>query len=185
MKNLHAILISAVMMFSGAFANAQTQGSIWERQDPAKGLYFGSSSAGDIFTRHQEAIAAALIGHAMRTNNSITGITESSSSASGSSTLSDVSTSVNSESCGIEIIEYKDHGDMAEVLVRIDSKGSDYTYELKVDSASMESDGKITFRSNISLKLSDRSGQMLLYFISQDTEEDHLSKISFSSAQTK
>ena len=74
---------------------------------------------------------------------------------------------------------------MAEVLVRIDSKGSDYTYELKVDSASMESDGKITFRSNISLKLSDRSGQMLLYFISQDTEEDHLSKISFSSAQTK
>lgn len=185
MKNLHAILILAVMMLSGTFAGAQVQGSIWERQDPAKGLYFGSSSAGDILTRHQEAIAAAIIGHAMNTNISITGKTESYTTASGTSTLSNASTNANSGSFGIQIIEYKDYGDLAEVLVRIDSKGSDYTYELKVDSASMESDGKITFHSNISLKLSDRSGQMLLYFISQDTEEDHLSKISFSSAQTK
>ena len=158
MKNLHAILILAVMMLSGRFADAQVQGSIWERQDPAKGLYFGSSNAGDILTRHQEAIAAAIIGHAMNTNISITGKTESYTTESGTSTLSNAATNANSGSCGIQIIEYKDYGDLAEVLVRIDSKGSDYTYELKVDSASMESDGKITFRSNMSLKLSDRSG---------------------------
>ena len=172
-------------MFSGAFANAQAQDSIWERQDPAKGLYFGTSSAGDIFTRHQEAIATAIIGYGIITTSSITGITESSSSASGSSTLSEVSTHVNSGSCGIEIIEYKDYGDTADVLVRIDPKGSDYKYELKAEIASTERDGKIRYNSNISLKLSDKSGDMLLCLMSQEAGNSYIGNINFKSIQTK
>ena len=185
MKTLYAILISGMAIISGALNGAQAQESIWSRQDPANGVYYGASTAEDILTRHQEAIAAAVIEHAMMINSSITGTVASHTTTSGTSTPMDPSTSLSSGYCSIEIIEYIDSGDMAEVLVRIDSKGNDYKYELKAEIASMESGGRSTFKSSNSLKLSDQSGKMLLYLLSQDTDKEHISKISFSSVQTK
>lgn len=185
MKTLYAILIAGAMMIPGIFATAQAQDSLWGRQNPAKGIYFGSSGAEDILSRHQEAIAAAVIEYAMMENSTMTGVVESYTTTSGTYTPVDSSTNVNSGSCRIEIIEYKDYGDRAEILVRIDSRGNDYTYEIKVDNASMEIDGKTTFRSNSLLKLADKSGKMLMHFTVQDTDTDHLCNISFSSYQTR
>lgn len=162
MKNLIISFVMLLMFVQATSVSVHAQ-DLLKKANPEKEIFYGCSDNKELFSRFPEAVATAIMEYAL--------LSEEVKRSSTSTQNHIEATGEIVSKCSIRLLDFKDTGDMTEVLVQVMPEGDDYTYAIQHYHTESWTEGKNSSKSMMEIGISSKDSSMSFYMKVIETDK--------------